>query len=77
MRLNGRYPGYEPTYDFHLESTIKLNADNTIELVECIGDNWYFGKDMTLTEGSYDPTTGTVKLSLVFSGTPLYVTLTK
>lgn len=75
--FNGRYPGYEPTYDFHLESTIKLNADNTIELVECIGDNWFWGEDMTLTEGSYDPTTGTVKLSLVFSGTPLYVTLTK
>lgn len=73
----GRYPGYEPTYDFHLESIIKLNADNTIEIVECNGDNWYWGESMTLTSGSYDPATGKVTLVLDFSGTPMYVTLTK
>lgn len=73
----GRYPGYEPTYDFHLESIIKLNADNTIEIVECNGDNWYWGESMTLTTGTYDPATGKVTLVLDFSGTPLYVTLTK
>jgi hypothetical protein len=75
--FNGRYPGYEPTYDFHLEATLKLNSDNTIELAECNGDNWYWGEGMTLTEGKYDPATGTVTLVLNFSGSPLYVTLTK
>lgn len=73
----GRYPGYEPTYDFHLEAVIKLNADNTIELVECNGDDWYWGEAVTITSGSYDPSTGKVKLELNFSGAPLYVTLTK
>ena len=71
----GRYPGYP--YDFSLESTLKLNADNTIEIVECNGDNWYWGESMTLTTGTYDPATGTVTLVLDFSGAPLYVTLTK
>lgn len=75
--FNGRYPGYEPTYDFHLEATLKLNEDNTIELEECDGENWYFGDGMTLTEGKYDPATGTVTLILDFRGTPLNVTLTK
>ena len=73
----GRYPGYEPTYDFHLESIIKLNADNTIEIVECNGDNWYWGESMTLTTGTYDSVTGKVTLVLEFSGAPMYVTLTK
>lgn len=73
----GRYPGYEPTYDFHLESIIKLNADNTIEIVECNGDNWYWGESMTLTSGTYDPATGKVTLVLDFDGVPMYVTLTK
>ncbi len=71
----GRYPGYP--YDFSLESTLKLNADNTIELVECNGDNWYWGESMTLTSGLYDPATGKVTMVLDFSGTPMYVTLTK
>lgn len=74
----GRYPGYDALgYDFFLDSTLKLNADNTIELVECDGENWYWGESMTLTSGSYDPATGTVKLVLDFSGDPMYVTLTK
>jgi len=75
--FNGRYPGYEPTYDFHLEATLKLNEDNTIELDECDGANWYWGDGMTLTEGKYDPATGTVTLILDFGGKPLNVTLTK
>ena len=73
----GRYPGYEPTYDFHLDAVLKLNEDNTIELEECNGEDWFWGEDMTLTEGKYDPATGTVTLDLVFGGTPLYVKLTK
>ena len=74
----GRYPGYDAYgYDFFLESTLKLNADNTIEIVECNGDNWYWGESMTLTSGSYDPETGKVTMVLDFSGAPMYVTLTK
>ena len=74
----GRYPGYEAYgYDFYLDATLKLNADNTIDLVECDGDNWYWGEAMTLTSGTYDPATGTVTMVLDFSGAPMYVTLTK
>ena len=73
----GRYPGYEPTYYFHLEAVIKLNADNSIELVSCDGSKWYWGDPITITSGSYDPATGKVTLINDFSGTPLYVTLTK
>ena len=73
----GRYPGYEPTYDFHLEAVIKLNADNTIELVSCNGDDWYWGDPISITSGTYDPATGKVTLVEEFSGTPMYVTLTK
>ena len=74
----GRYPGYDAMgYDFFLDATLSLNADNTINLVECNGDNWYWGEPMTLTSGNYDPATGTVTLVLDFDGTPMYVTLTK
>lgn len=73
----GRYPGYEPTYDFHLESVIKLNDDNTIELVNQNPGAWYWGQAITITSGTYDPATGTITLVLDFDGTPMYVTLTK
>ena len=74
----GRYPGYDAMgYDFFLDATLSLNADNTINLVECNGDNWFWGEPMTLTSGTYDPATGTVTLVLDFDGTPMYVTLTK
>lgn len=74
----GRYPGYDALgYDFFLDATLSLNPDNTINLVECNGDNWYWGETMTLTSGTYDPTTGTVAMVLDFDGVPLYVTLTK
>lgn len=71
----GRYPGYP--YDFSLESTLKLNPDNTVELVECDGGKWYWGDPIDITSGTYDPETGTVTLIEDFSGTPMYVTLTK
>ena len=74
----GRYPGYDAYgYDFFLEATLKLNADNSIELVACDGGNWYWGDPISLTSGSYDPATGTITLVEDFSGTPMYVTLTK
>ena len=70
----GRYPGYEPTYDFHLEAILQLNADNTIEVLAQGG--WYWGDPMEDVSGSYDPATGTIKLVMAF-GAPFYVTLTK
>jgi hypothetical protein len=70
----GRYPGYEPTYDFHLEAILQLNADNTIEVLA--QGNWYWGDPMEDVSGSYDPATGTIKLVMDF-GAPFYVTLTK
>jgi len=74
----GRYPGYDANgYDFFLEATLKLNADNTVELVACDGNNWYWGDPMTITTGTYDPATGVVSLMLDFTGTPMAVILTK
>lgn len=74
----GRYPGYDAYgYDFFLEATLKLNADNSVELVDCDGNNWYWGDPIGITSGSYDPESGTITLVEEFSGTPMYVTLTK
>lgn len=72
----GRYPGYDAYgYDFFLEATLKLNADNTIEVVNT--GKWYWGDDKpVLLDGSYDPVTGTVNLNMDF-GAPFTVRLTK
>lgn len=72
----GRYPGYDAYgYDFFLEATLKLNADNTIEVVET--GKWYWGDDKpVLLNGTYDPVTGTVSLDMDF-GAPFTVRLTK
>lgn len=68
----GRYPGYEPTYDFHAETIIKIEADNSISLGAA--GNWYFKSsfDYTNFHGTYDPETGV--LDYFFDD--LYVTLT-
>ena len=71
----GRYPGYEPSYDFHLEAILKLEADNTITLLS-VGSWYWDGTKMSLTSGSFDPDTQTIKMTLNFGGSPLYVTLT-
>ena len=52
------YPGYEPTYDFHLEAIVTLNDDNTLTQVGA--GSWYFSSKPTVTNGVYDPSTGTV-----------------
>ena len=74
----GRYPGYEPTYDFHLEAVLQLNADNTIDVLA--QGSWYWGKgadeNFAITSANYDPETGTVRFEMDF-GAPYYVTLTK
>lgn len=71
----GRYNGYEPTYDFHAEATLKLNADNTIEKVGTVG-SWYFGDDITDLAGSFDPATGVISYTAMFAGAPVTVVLT-
>lgn len=68
----GRYPGYEPTYDFHCESKFSINDDNTLNLIST--GSWYFGSsyDYSTFTGTYDPTTGVLDFN--FDG--VYVTLT-
>ena len=66
------YPGYEPTYDFHLEALVTLNADNT--LTQIAAGDWYFSSKPTITNGVYDPATGTVSWK---TSNGLSVTLTK
>ena len=72
----GRYPGYDAYgYDFFLDAILKLNADNTIEVVEL--GKWYWAPDVpTLLSGTYDPESGTVRLDMDF-GAPFTVVLTK
>ena len=71
----GRYPSYLGQLDFFLDAVIKLNADNSIELVSY--GAWYWGDDVPdFLNGSYDPTTGTVSLNMDF-GSPFTVRLTK
>jgi hypothetical protein len=73
--FHGRYPGYEPGYDFHLEAVLALNADNSLSLLNT--GNWYWdGEDISLTSGLFDPDTQTITIELDFGGAPLYVTLT-
>jgi len=71
----GRYPGYEPSYDFHLEAVLSLEADNSVSLLQ-VGSWYWSGTAMELTSGSFDPDTQTITLELSFGGTPMYVTLT-
>lgn len=68
----GRYPGYEPTYDFHAETLFKINADNTITLGAA--GSWYFKSsfDYNNFTGTYDPETGVID----YFFDDLYVTLT-
>ena len=73
----GRYPGYDAYgYDFFLEATLKLNDDNTIEVVE--QGEWYWGDPFEDIKAAYDPATGTITCDMDFgSATRFYVTLTK
>lgn len=69
----GRYPGYEPTYDFHCECVLRLNADNTIDVLQT-GD-WYWGGEFESVGSTYYPEDGIVELVLSWDGDPFYVTL--
>ena len=68
----GRYPGYEPTYDFHADTQFTLNEDGTFNITK-IG-NWYFkgSFDYDNITGGYDFETG--EFDYDFDG--LRVTLT-
>jgi hypothetical protein len=71
----GRYPSYLGVLDFFLDAVIKLNADNSIDLVSY--GNWYWGDDVpTFLDGNYDPATGVVSLNMDF-GAPFTVRLTQ
>ena len=54
----GRYPGYEPTYDFHADVQFSLNEDGTFNITK-IGP-WYFKTsfDYENITGGYDAETG-------------------
>lgn len=74
LYFHGIYPGYEPTYDFHAESVIELNQDNTITLVQ--EGKWYFydpADPLTIQVGIFDPATKSVHLEVGFSGTTSYI----
>lgn len=80
MYFWGRYPGYEPSYDFHLEAVLQLNADNTIDVLAQGSWQWGVGaeENFTIDSATYNPETGTIAFVMYFgSETPYYVTLTK
>ena len=54
----GRYPGYEPTYDFHAEATFTINEDGSLNILSA--GNWYFKTsfDYDNITGGYDAETG-------------------
>ena len=72
--FHGRYPGYEPSYDFHAEGVIELNADNTISLIE-EGDWYFYDPDdpITIQVGVFNPATKSVHLEVGFSGATSYI----
>ncbi len=78
FQFHGLNPGFEPTYDFHAETVIQINDDNTVSQVGDVG-SWFFGDYygivVNLESGTFDPATRTFELNLDYGGTPLTVTL--
>lgn len=72
--FHGRYPGYEPSFDFHAESIIELNPDNTITLIE-EGDWYFYDPDdpLTIQVGTFDPDNKSVHLEVGFSGSTSFI----
>lgn len=58
----GRYPGYEPSYDFHAEGLFSVDASGNLTLLGA-GD-WYFRTsfDYTAFSGTFDSTTGVIDI---------------
>lgn len=71
----GRYPGYEPTYDFHAEAKIKLNGDNTISLLE-VGSFYFDSNEIAIKSSEYNTETGAISLILDFGGADFTLNLT-
>ncbi|MGM9738453.1 MAG: immunoglobulin-like domain-containing protein [Candidatus Cryptobacteroides sp.] len=69
----GRYPGYEPTYDFHAEVYVTLDGNSIVQY----GDTgaWYFGDPVEIESGEYDPATGIISYSGKFVGYDFSVVL--
>lgn len=68
----GRYPGYEPTYNFHAKTAFILNQDYTIKV---IGKwNWYFVNsfDYGNVVGGLNPSTGVISYN--FDGLQVVLT---
>ncbi len=74
--FNGIYPGYEPSYDFHAETDIAIDADGNITQAGEVG-SWYFDSYSTeLQEGTLDADTRIIYLIVIFNGVELDITLT-
>ena len=54
----GRYPGYEPTYDFHADTQFSINEDGSLNILAA--GSWYFkgSFDYGNVTGGYDAATG-------------------
>ncbi len=65
--FNGVYPGYEPSYDFHVECNFSIDADGNFTQVGGTG-NWYWASTNVgaLTGCSYDAATGVMTLDVYF-----------
>lgn len=68
----GRYPGYEPTYDFHAEGYFTVAADGTMTLVGA--EDWYFYSqfDYSNFAGKYNAATDSYSFN--FDGIPVSMT---
>lgn len=69
----GRYPGYEPTYDFHAEVYVTLSGSDISQVGET-GD-WYYGDPVEISGGTYDSGSGVISYAGEFAGYPFSVEL--
>ncbi|MGN0196071.1 MAG: DUF5011 domain-containing protein [Candidatus Cryptobacteroides sp.] len=69
----GRYPGYEPTYDFHAEVLVTLSGSDISQVGET--GSWYFGNPVEISGGTYDSGSGVISYSGEFAGYPFSVEL--
>ncbi|MCD8184780.1 MAG: hypothetical protein LUE99_18855 [Bacteroides sp.] len=78
FQFHGLNASLASAYDLKAEAIIKLEGDNTISLVKL--GSWTPALNLTLgfNGGSYNPTTGVIKLDVKYGATgQLLVTLTK
>ena len=58
----GLYPGYEPTYDFHCEGVITVDAEKGAQIVS-VG-KFYFSAVPSYGASTYDPESGIITINL-------------